>query len=142
MIPCTSSFSRKGRNWAACTTEGLLIYSLDDDWLFDPLQLEESNTPNSVRRKIQNNNYSTGNVYMYLFIRLQLRLALLVAVHQCEEERQGRRAKKRKEIGGQRVEPHTQIDALIGDKKKTGKSFYVEQSRKMVLDKTEWWGSL
>ncbi|MCL4119825.1 UNVERIFIED_CONTAM: hypothetical protein GTU68_053217, partial [Idotea baltica] len=54
------SVSKTGVSWAACTTEGLLIYSLDDDWLFDPLQLEENNTPEAVRRKLKNKSYSTA----------------------------------------------------------------------------------
>ncbi|RXG71183.1 Periodic tryptophan protein 2-like protein [Armadillidium vulgare] len=52
------AFSTTGRSWAACSTEGVLIYSLDDDWLFDPIMLETSNTPATVRKKLREKNYS------------------------------------------------------------------------------------
>ncbi|KAI8328017.1 putative WD repeat protein [Chlamydoabsidia padenii] len=41
-------FSPTGRSWAAATTDGLLIYSLDDAILFDPFDLELDITPDSV----------------------------------------------------------------------------------------------
>ena len=34
-----------GREWAAVTTEGLLVYSLDNINIFDPFDLEISITP-------------------------------------------------------------------------------------------------
>ncbi|BET00247.1 periodic tryptophan protein 2 [Nesidiocoris tenuis] len=42
-------FSPTNRSWAAATTEGLLIYSLDAGQLFDPYLLEESITPATIR---------------------------------------------------------------------------------------------
>ncbi|XP_014251335.1 periodic tryptophan protein 2 homolog [Cimex lectularius] len=51
-------FSPTNQSWAAVTTEGLLIYSLDGGQLFDPYQLEESITPDSVREARLNKNYS------------------------------------------------------------------------------------
>lgn len=50
-----------GRSWAASTTEGLLVYSLDNDWLFDPLDLDFSNTPSAVKQKLKEKDYVTGN---------------------------------------------------------------------------------
>lgn len=49
-IRCTSiRFSPDGRSWAAATTDGLLLYSLDDTLLFDPLQgLLPEITPESI----------------------------------------------------------------------------------------------
>ncbi|XP_058920761.1 periodic tryptophan protein 2 homolog isoform X1 [Kogia breviceps] len=42
-------FSPTGRCWAATTTEGLLIYSLDARMLFDPFELDTSVTPAQIR---------------------------------------------------------------------------------------------
>ncbi|KDQ06907.1 hypothetical protein BOTBODRAFT_181182 [Botryobasidium botryosum FD-172 SS1] len=41
-------FSPTGRTWAAASTEGLLIYSLDDTVAFDPFDLDMDITPESV----------------------------------------------------------------------------------------------
>lgn len=41
-------FSPDGRSWAAASTEGLLIYSLDDARTFDPTGLEAHTTPDAV----------------------------------------------------------------------------------------------
>lgn len=41
-------FSPTGRTWAAASTEGLLIYSLDDTVTFDPFDLDMDITPESV----------------------------------------------------------------------------------------------
>ncbi|CAM8882854.1 unnamed protein product [Rhodiola kirilowii] len=37
-----------GRNWAAATTEGVLIYSIDDSIIFDPTDLDIDVTPEAV----------------------------------------------------------------------------------------------
>lgn len=42
-----------GHCWAATTTEGLLIYSLDTQLLFDPFQLDTSITPARVRAALR-----------------------------------------------------------------------------------------
>ncbi|KAK4056898.1 U3 snoRNP protein [Microbotryomycetes sp. JL221] len=41
-------FSPTGRSWAAASTEGLLIYSLDETISFDPFELDIDVTPNST----------------------------------------------------------------------------------------------
>ncbi len=41
-----------GRAWAGCSTEGVVIYSLDDTLIFDPFMLEEDITPESIRREL------------------------------------------------------------------------------------------
>lgn len=41
-------FAPDGRSWAAASTEGLLIYSLDDSLQFDPTGLELDTTPAAV----------------------------------------------------------------------------------------------
>lgn len=37
-------FSPTGREWAACTTDGLLLYSLDEAAIFNPSDLDETVT--------------------------------------------------------------------------------------------------
>ncbi|CDS10720.1 hypothetical protein LRAMOSA11206 [Lichtheimia ramosa] len=50
-------FSPTGRAWAAATTDGLLIYSLDDAILFDPFDLETDITPDTVLEALQEKEY-------------------------------------------------------------------------------------
>ncbi|CAN0497218.1 unnamed protein product, partial [Ectocarpus sp. 12 AP-2014] len=45
-------FSPTGREWAACTTDGLLLYSLDEAAVFDPSDLDETVTPEAVQDAI------------------------------------------------------------------------------------------
>lgn len=49
-----------GQAWAAVTTEGLLIYSLDPGYVFDPFHLDTSITPDSVRATLKEKDYATG----------------------------------------------------------------------------------
>lgn len=42
------SFAPNGRSFAVATSEGLLIYSLNDSLVFDPFELDEDVTPESV----------------------------------------------------------------------------------------------
>jgi hypothetical protein len=49
-----------GQAWAAATTEGLLIYSLDAGMVFDPFLLDESITPDSIRRTLQDGDWPKG----------------------------------------------------------------------------------
>lgn len=50
-------FSPTGRAWAAATTDGLLIYSLDDVILFDPFDLEIDITPETVMEALEQQEY-------------------------------------------------------------------------------------
>ncbi|KAJ2964255.1 hypothetical protein NQZ79_g742 [Umbelopsis isabellina] len=50
-------FSPTGRAWAAASTEGLLIYSLDDTIIFDPFDLEIDITPDSVLETLEAKEY-------------------------------------------------------------------------------------
>lgn len=45
-------FSPTGREWAVCTTDGLLLYSLDDATAFDPSELDESVTPEATQVRV------------------------------------------------------------------------------------------
>jgi periodic tryptophan protein 2 len=51
-------FSPSGRAWSACTTEGLLTYSIDTSMIFDPFDLDIEITPRSIRDTLENEDYS------------------------------------------------------------------------------------
>ena len=42
-------FSPTARSWCACSTEGLLIYSIDSSLIFDPFDLDIEITPKQIR---------------------------------------------------------------------------------------------
>ncbi|KAJ5919972.1 hypothetical protein N7454_009807 [Penicillium verhagenii] len=46
-------FSPTGRAFCAASTEGLLIYSLDDDFVFDPFDLDISITPSTILATVE-----------------------------------------------------------------------------------------
>jgi len=50
-------FSPTGRAWAAASTEGLLIYSLDDSVAFDPFDLDIELTPQSLLKVLANREF-------------------------------------------------------------------------------------
>jgi periodic tryptophan protein 2 len=50
-------FSPTGRGWGAVTTEGLLLYSLDDTLIFDPFDLDLQVTPDNLLELLANKQY-------------------------------------------------------------------------------------
>jgi len=65
------SFSPTGRSWAAATTEGLLIYGLDENLTFDPFDLDEDITPDTIQATLSKSEYTK---------------ALLMSLHLNEED--------------------------------------------------------
>ena len=55
-------FSPTGHAWCCATTEGLLIYSLDGQLYFDPVDLDIDSTPQEVRRLVQNGRWTKALV--------------------------------------------------------------------------------
>lgn len=55
-------FSPSNQSWAAATTEGLLIYSLDKGVVFDPYYLSLEVTPKTIRDCLKAEEYSTSLV--------------------------------------------------------------------------------
>jgi periodic tryptophan protein 2 len=53
-------FSSTGREWATVSNEGLHIYSLDDDMIFDPIALTEDITPGAVQTNLMSGNYGVA----------------------------------------------------------------------------------
>ncbi|XP_034948808.1 periodic tryptophan protein 2 homolog [Chelonus insularis] len=51
-------FSPTGQSWAAATTEGLLIYSLDVGLVFDPFYLDLGITVDSVKKTLKEEEYA------------------------------------------------------------------------------------
>ncbi|KAH8828903.1 WD40-repeat-containing domain protein [Flagelloscypha sp. PMI_526] len=58
-------FSPTGRAWAAASTEGLLIYSLDDNVTFDPFDLSMDLTPQSTLSVLESKQYLTALVMAF-----------------------------------------------------------------------------
>ena len=52
------AFSSTGREWATVSGEGLHVYSLDEDMIFDPISLTEAITPAAVESKLAQESYS------------------------------------------------------------------------------------
>jgi len=50
-------YSPTGRMWAAASTEGLLVYSIDETFAFDPFDLDLDLTPQSVVAVLGNHEY-------------------------------------------------------------------------------------
>jgi periodic tryptophan protein 2 len=69
---CLSSV---GRAWASCTTEGLLIYSIDTTAMFDPIDLNESITPLNIRQTL----YEKADAYLALLMALKLNEKSLIS---------------------------------------------------------------
>nr|XP_060626232.1 periodic tryptophan protein 2 homolog [Anolis sagrei ordinatus] len=58
-------FSPTGRSWAATTTEGLLIYSLDAGLIFDPYDLEIDITPSNIRKVLRQKEFTKAIVMAF-----------------------------------------------------------------------------
>lgn len=54
-------FSPTGQQWAAATTEGLLIYALNTSLVFDPWDLQIDITPAAIKKAIKDEDYLNGN---------------------------------------------------------------------------------
>ncbi|GIY83066.1 periodic tryptophan protein 2 homolog [Caerostris extrusa] len=62
-------FSPTGRDWAATTTEGLMVHSLDNKLLFDPFDIDMSITSISVKETLRKGDFSKA---ILMAIRLNL----------------------------------------------------------------------
>ncbi|KAF7650631.1 hypothetical protein LDENG_00122740 [Lucifuga dentata] len=58
-------FSPTGRSWAATSTEGLLVYSLDGSLIFDPYDLDLDVTPASIQKKLQLQEWTAAIVLAF-----------------------------------------------------------------------------
>jgi len=53
-------FSPTGQQWAAATTEGLMIYALNSGLVFDPWDLQIGITPAAIRQAVKEQDYLNG----------------------------------------------------------------------------------
>uniref|UniRef100_A0A3B4BD38 Small-subunit processome Utp12 domain-containing protein n=1 Tax=Periophthalmus magnuspinnatus TaxID=409849 RepID=A0A3B4BD38_9GOBI len=58
-------FSPTGRSWAATSTEGLLIYSLDGSMVFDPYDLDLDVTPESIHKQLRLKEWTSAIVLAF-----------------------------------------------------------------------------
>ncbi|KXS20166.1 WD40 repeat-like protein [Gonapodya prolifera JEL478] len=58
-------FAPTGRSWAAATTEGLMIYSVDDDIAFDPFDLDIDVTPQTTKRVVAQGDWTRALVMSF-----------------------------------------------------------------------------
>jgi len=56
------AFSSTGREWSTISGEGLHVYGLDDDMVFDPIKLTESITPAAVESRLRSGQYGEALV--------------------------------------------------------------------------------
>ena len=72
------AFSSTGREWAAVSGEGLHVYSLDEDMIFDPISLTEAITPAAIQSKLASRDFG-------LALRMALHLNEASLVHEVME---------------------------------------------------------
>uniref|UniRef100_A0A3B4CL73 Small-subunit processome Utp12 domain-containing protein n=1 Tax=Pygocentrus nattereri TaxID=42514 RepID=A0A3B4CL73_PYGNA len=73
-------FSPTGRSWAAASTEGLLIYSLDTSLIFDPYDLDMDITPVSIRCQLKKKEWTSAIVLAFRLNETSLIREVLEAV--------------------------------------------------------------
>lgn len=64
LVSCVQ-FSPTGRSWVACSTEGLLMYSLDSSLIFDPFDLDIEITPKLIRETLAKQEYSLALIQAF-----------------------------------------------------------------------------
>lgn len=64
-VSCVA-FSPTGRSFCAASTEGLLVYSLDTEFVFDPFDLDISITPSSILATLESAKHGTDDDATYL----------------------------------------------------------------------------
>ncbi|TIB05736.1 hypothetical protein E3P96_00955 [Wallemia ichthyophaga] len=57
--------SPTGRTWSAASTDGLIVYSLDESALFDPFDLDIDLTPESVTKTVKKGDYLVGLIMAF-----------------------------------------------------------------------------
>lgn len=75
-------FSPTGRSWAAATTEGLLVYSLDGSLVFDPYDLDLDVTPASIRKQLRLQEWASAIVLAFRLNENALKQEVLETVPQ------------------------------------------------------------
>ncbi|XP_062866597.1 PWP2 small subunit processome component [Trichomycterus rosablanca] len=79
-------FSPTGRSWAAASTEGLLIYSLDASLVFDPYDLDMDVTPASIRHQLRKKEWTSAIMLAFRLNETSLIVEMLEAVPHDQTE--------------------------------------------------------
>lgn len=74
------SILHSGRSWAAASTEGLLIYSLDASLVFDPYDLDMDVTPASIRQQMKKKEWASAILLSFRLNEMPLIREVLEAV--------------------------------------------------------------
>jgi periodic tryptophan protein 2 len=64
------SFATTGRSWIACTSEGILLFSMDNSLIFDPFELDINITPQNLLSTLEEKEYLKSlvvNITIFLF---------------------------------------------------------------------------
>ncbi|NXP99440.1 PWP2 protein, partial [Vidua macroura] len=77
-------FCPTGRSWAATTTEGLLLYSLDSGLIFDPFELDIDVTPSNIHKTLRQKEYTTAIVMAFKLNEKKLIQEVIEAVPSSE----------------------------------------------------------
>lgn len=92
-------FSPTGQQWAAATTEGLLIYSLNTNLVFDPWDLQLGITPASVRDALNEEDFSNGLFFLTtLFSPTKFRFCSPHDVHEAKRTQANPRGHRKNPI--------------------------------------------
>ncbi|NWS04589.1 PWP2 protein, partial [Motacilla alba] len=77
-------FCPTGRSWAATTTEGLLLYSLDSGLVFDPFELDIDVTPSNIHKTLTQKEYTVAIVMAFKLNEKKLIQEVIEAVPSSE----------------------------------------------------------
>ncbi|XP_078369162.1 periodic tryptophan protein 2 homolog isoform X4 [Oculina patagonica] len=77
-------FSPTGQSWAAASTEGLLVYSLEYDIVFDPFQLDCDITPDKIWQVSSNKEHTKALVLSLRINEQELVCQVMEAVQPCD----------------------------------------------------------
>nr|QEX51138.1 putative periodic tryptophan protein 2 isoform X1 [Cymbidium ensifolium] len=76
--------SPTGRSWAAATTEGVVIYSIDESFMFDPTDLDIDVTPEAVDSALSESQHQRA---LLLSLRLNEDSLIRICIFFCEDIR-------------------------------------------------------
>lgn len=86
MLKLLKWFHLSGRSWAATTTEGLLVYSLDGSMVFDPYDLDLDVTPASIRKQLRLKDWASAIVLAFRLNENALKQEVLETVPHDQSE--------------------------------------------------------
>lgn len=75
-----------GRSWAAASTEGLVVYSLESDIVFDPFQLDCDVTTERIQQASSNRDHTKALLMSLRLNEPQLICQVMEAVKPCDSE--------------------------------------------------------